>query len=391
MGRAVASTDAFKVVNISQARVKSVTRIDCGAISQWVVPFEPLRNNGLPSNKTVAGIIDVVSSVQPDLIHVWGIENYWGLLTARKLLPQPALLELQGIKHAIAPHMMGGLSFSEILGCMGLKELLRPSCSLFAAQVMFRKARRFEREMLNGHPFISYQSEWVRAYVERVSSGSRLFPTRMMLRSEFSQSQPWHTKNEALSPVIFTSSSGADPYKGLHVVLRAISILKSTFPQIRLNVAGAQFQSGMRQSGYSRWLLREVRRLGISENVSFVGALDALGIIEQFHNSSVVVVPSFVESYSLALVEAMAVGVPVVVSYAGAMPELARHGESALYFQPGDEVMCAWQIKKVLTCPSLAARLSSAAREVGLLRNNPDDVLKRQVQIYEEVLSRCQA
>jgi len=48
----------------------------------------------------------------------------------------------------------------------------------------------------------------------------------------------------------------------------------------------------------------------------------------------------------LALAEVMIVGLPTVVSYIGAMPKLAQHNESALYFPVGDYMACSIQIEK---------------------------------------------
>jgi len=385
MGEAIAETGDFALFNISNAKVSEVCEANVGKITQWTVPVERIRSDGLPSKKTVTDIVRIVDSVAPDLIHVWGTENYWGLLTARKYLSQKALLEMQGIKYAIAPVMMGGLSFSEAVGCLGIKEMVRPSCSVFSDQAAFRASRKVETEIIKGHQFISCQSEWVRAHVMAMDANKRLFSSKMMLRKEFLSSKPWASCSHDDSPEIFTSSYGAIPYKGLHVLLRAVAILKDTWPRIRLTVGGNRFQSGIRRSGYARWLLREIKRLGIENHVAFVGPLDAAEMIRHIHGSSVVIIPSFVESYSMALAEAMAVGVPVVASYAGAMPELARDGESVLFFPMGDETMCAWQIRRILQSPSLASSLAVHARELGLNRNNPDDAVRRQIEIYNEV------
>ncbi|MEM4166721.1 MAG: glycosyltransferase [Candidatus Bilamarchaeaceae archaeon] len=132
----------------------------------------------------------------------------------------------------------------------------------------------------------------------------------------------------------------------------------------------------------------EIKRLGLCRNVNFLGLLDADSIIKQLYSSSLVVVPSFIETYSLALAEAMYLGVPVVASYAGAMPELAKDGESALFLPIGDPVSCAMQIDRVLSGQNLAKKLSENARKIGLVRNNKESVLKKQLNIYNDILSK---
>jgi len=385
MGKAIACTSGYQLFNIACGLVKKTEKRDFDAIRQWVVPYAPNFKNELPRRTVVSDIQRIVETLRPDIIHVWGTENYWGLLTARNLLPFPSLLEIQGLKYAIAPKMLGELTFFEALRCTGLKECIRPSHSILSGQTQFIRAGRFEHEIIKGHSCIAVPSEWAKTHVEFVNPAGRLFRSRMMLRPEFTDSKPWQF-HAGHPPTLFTSSSGSAPYKGLHILLRAIALLKKDFPEIRLNVGGTHIQKGIRRGGYASWILREVQRLGINDNVRFLGPLAAKEIVEQLHQTHVVVNPSFIESYSMALAESLAVGVPTVVSYAGAMPEFAVDGVSALFFPPGDETICARQIKRILLSPSVAAQLSLNARQTGLLRYDPSAVLKRQLEIYNEVM-----
>lgn len=389
MGKALSESGEVRLANISQAKVSKPIRMDCGSIFQWLVPFERTGRNGLPSTRTIRTIQKIVAELKPDLIHVWGTENYWGLITARGLISGPSLLEMQGIKYACAPVYYGGLSLTECMRCIGPLEILRPSYSLFLGKVLFEKWGRFEKEMILGHKNISTQSDWVRSHVKALRPGLQLFKTGLILRKDFYEAHPWSPKVDIdhAAPNIFTISSGATAYKGLHVLFRSIAILKYNFPHITLNIAGAQIKPGIRMSGYARWLKREIRHLNIEKNINWLGPMNSNGIIEQIQRSSVIVIPSFVESYSVALAEAMQLGAPLVVSFSGAMPELARNEESALFFSPGDSTMCARSIEQILNDQTLAVRLGNNARSFGLRRNDPTRILSQQLGIYNTVLS----
>lgn len=344
MANALVNTGAIQLYNITQGKVKYATRQDFQSITQWLVPFESLKSNGLPCSKTILEIQRIVDDIKPEIIHIWGTENYWGLLTARGYIKGNIILEIQGLKFAIANYFYSGLTLRDIIKCFGLKEFLKPSVSLIGINYSFKKWGKFEKEMLTSHRIISTQSNWVRAYVKEVNPLAQIFNTSILLRTEFVETEKWNVE-KCVPYQVFTSASSDLSYKGLHVLLDAIAILKKRYARIRLCIAGST-KSGLREAGYSKWIKKKIKQLGINENISWIGPLDARNLILQMHKANVVVVPSFVESYCLALDEALTVGVPTVASFAGAMPELAIHEKTALFFPPGDIAMCANAIEK---------------------------------------------
>lgn len=84
--------------------------------------------------------------------------------------------------------------------------------------------------------------------------------------------------------------------------------------------------------------------------------------------------------------EALYLGVPTVSAYAGGVPALARAEEAALYYSPGDEAMCAYQVERLLTDQDLAIRLARNARAVAVERNNADEIVLKQLDIYRQVI-----
>lgn len=155
---------------------------------------------------------------------------------------------------------------------------------------------------------------------------------------------------------------------------------------MRLMIGGGTGRSGIFRSGYLKFVDREIARLGLKDCVKFVGALNASQICKMMLESRVFVHPSFIESYSLAVAEAMMVGIPCVISYAGAMPELAVDGESALYYPAGDATLCAECIRRILDDDALARQLSNEAMRIARARNAHDNVFSRQIQIYHSVM-----
>ena len=85
--------------------------------------------------------------------------------------------------------------------------------------------------------------------------------------------------------------------------------------------------------------------------------------------------------------EALYLGVPTVSAYAGGVPALAQEEEAALYFPPGDEAMCSYQVERLLNDRDLSMRLSCNARTVARKRNDPAKIVANQLQIYRKVIA----
>ncbi len=377
-------TGSVELYNISIDLVSKTTRSDAGKIAQWLLPREELMVNRLPNESLIADIQGIVNEIDPDIIHVWGTELPWGLLTARGYLRGNILLEIQGLKFTVADHFYSGLTTLELLSTLNINEFIKPSASLPGLKRSFRKWGFNEKEMILGHKMISTQSEWVRANVKAINPDARLFKTSMMLRSEFRETPRW-CKEECIPFRIFSITSSFVSYKGFHVLLRAAAILRRQYPMLKVVLAGS-ISYRLRADGYTKFLRKLVIELGLQESVDWIGPLKANEIVDQFKMANVVIIPSFVESYCLSLDEALTVGVPVVASYAGAMPELASNDSSALFFPPGDSVLCAEKVSRVFSEKDLAEYLSVTAYKERR-KATPDSIIKNQIMIYSECLN----
>ncbi len=384
MAKALSHLSDVSLCNITEGKVNIVTRQDCGSVQQWIIPFtHKLKSNGLPSKKIVADIVKIVEGFVPDLVHVWGTENYWGLLTARRVINSIALLETQGLKFKIAKVFHGDLSVREQLACIGLKEALRFS-TIYHNRKRFDKWGIFEKEIISQHDYLTVQSLWLDAQVKGINGTSKTYYNDFLLRKPFYTALSWQF-SETIN--LFSIAAYPSSFKGLHVSVRAMGILKKHFPNLKLRIAGACQRTGICRDGYIAWINHELHRLGIKDNVEWLGPLSASQIVAELQNCSAAIFPSFIEGYCLALAEAMMLGVPSVVSYAGGMPCLAKDEESAVFFSPGDYAMCAYQVERLITDKELAMRLSKKSREVAMERNDPQKIVSRQLEIYRQVLS----
>ncbi len=102
--------------------------------------------------------------------------------------------------------------------------------------------------------------------------------------------------------------------------------------------------------------------LDIADDVHFAGRLHEQATLEQIAQAHLLVLPSFMEGLPVVLMEAMALGVPVIASHIAGVPELIDDGEEGLLFTPSDWSDLGDKMARVLSDPALRTRLSSAGR-----------------------------
>jgi glycosyltransferase involved in cell wall biosynthesis len=142
------------------------------------------------------------------------------------------------------------------------------------------------------------------------------------------------------------------PRKGYGVLLRAACQVRKALPEARFVLVGRGPQEGE--------IRAQARDLGLDSTVIFAGYRDdAQRVISAL---DVFVLPSFHEGLSIATVEAMALGRPVVVTPVGGQAELVRHGVEGLLVPPGDAAALADAIGTLLADRALRERMGRAAR-----------------------------
>lgn len=140
--------------------------------------------------------------------------------------------------------------------------------------------------------------------------------------------------------------------KNVHVALAAIAALRVRWPDLRAVIAG--------EGPFLKELEAQVGSLDLQGSVEFCGFVeDVQGLLA---DADIFVMPSQTEGMPIALLEAMASGLPIVASAVGSIPQVARHGKEAVLVGPGDGPALKSAIASLLEQPALADRLASSAR-----------------------------
>lgn len=145
------------------------------------------------------------------------------------------------------------------------------------------------------------------------------------------------------------------PEKGQVLLLQAVEKLVRDGVDVRLTLVGG----GPRLAS----LEAEAGRLGILDRVSFPGPVSQDEMPAMFASHNVFCLPSFAEGVPVALMEAMAAGLPVVTTRVAGIPELVEDGITGLLVPPGRADAVGDALRKLADDPSLAARLSRQGRQ----------------------------
>jgi glycosyltransferase involved in cell wall biosynthesis len=146
-------------------------------------------------------------------------------------------------------------------------------------------------------------------------------------------------------------------WKGMHVFLEAIAVISKSLPEIRGVVVGGVHDM---EPAYPAYLKAQVARLGLGDRVIFAGS--QRNVQEWMQAMDVVVHASYREPFGIVVVEAMALGKPVVASVPGGPEEIIRHQVDGLLVKSGDAMELASAIRRYLEEPRLAFRCGEEAK-----------------------------
>jgi glycosyltransferase involved in cell wall biosynthesis len=165
--------------------------------------------------------------------------------------------------------------------------------------------------------------------------------------------------------------------KGHKELLEAMAALKERYPVQALMVGGGRREAEMRETAAGLGLAGQAHFLGPRRDVP-----DLLQAMDIF------VLPSYSEGVSLALLEAMAAGRPVIASAVGGTPEVVTDGLTGLLIPPRDAAALAGALERLLGDPAGARQLGeNASRHVR--EHYSLDRLGREInEIYQELVTK---
>ena len=365
------------------SRRGGVVETDFGVVHRTPSPFRPFRQLMVCGHGPLIAA-DVGrfarSHGRPQLIHSFGVWGYVGVRASQQLKRQG--VEAVAVASAYTTYEVESRGkVRGLVSAHGLRERFR-----YRAEHLWIRwvVERYERRGYTESALVLFNYESVRQLLVAkyaIETKCRKLPytsESAFLREATVPSQvpePIAALRTAHTPLV-VSLSGHEPNKGLTVFLHALA---------RLRASGVAFRACLVGKGP---LIAQHRRLA-----GHLGLGDLIVITDfvpdphpYLQHADVFVLPSLHEqSGSLALIEALQVGLPVIASRCDGIPEDVVDGESALLVTPGTPADLAAAIGRLLGDPALRKRLANGGRATFEARFSPDAFTEALRKTYAEL------
>ncbi len=169
-----------------------------------------------------------------------------------------------------------------------------------------------------------------------------------------------------------------DRKKGVLYLLQALQLLREDKVDLRLTIVDEMTPG-------DSYALDLIQKYGLEDMVTFTGRLTTEELISQYSAAEIAVTPSVYEGFGLPAAEAMACNLPVVVTKAGALPEVVKDGETGIIVPPQSPYALAQAIKRLLEDEPLRQRMGRQGRERVERRFSWEQAARQILDVYEEV------
>lgn len=316
-----------------------------------------------------------------DIVHLHGTEYTHGLSFLRSNPNIKAVVSVQGIISRIAEVYFDGLPSKFSFKYFTIKEILRFN-SVYAKSLLYKFNSKYEKEIFSRVRYANVVNFWDKSIVKSYNPTIKCFELEYNLRDEFYTASKWDI-DHVQKYQIFTNPGG-DSIKGLHILCKAIEIVKKEYPNVKLVIPGENVKNAQ-NSGYDKYINRLIHKLDIEENVNFVGRLTGEQMLENMKKAHIVVVPSAIEGTSLVLREAMYMGVPCIAAFRGGMADFVKDKVSGFLYDYSEYSYLAYRIIELFQDDHKARKMSKNAMKQAEEAHSREKNISKIIEMYQQI------
>ena len=186
-------------------------------------------------------------------------------------------------------------------------------------------------------------------------------------------------KRDGLQPITVSTLGNIRRVKGHDVLVRAAAAVLQEHPDVLFSIAG-----GVLEPDYFIELEELVKSLGIAEHVRFCGPVK--DPLQHLARADIFVLPSRSEGFSNAIIEAMAVSLPVIATNVGGNAEAVEDGVSGYIIPPENSAALASAIKRLIEQPLRAEEMGARGKAIAESKFTEQAMMKNIVSAYDSIL-----
>jgi len=171
------------------------------------------------------------------------------------------------------------------------------------------------------------------------------------------------------------------PIKGLNILVRAFNTIVKTRNDIQLVIAGPD------NYNYKNRIVEILKRENALSNTTFTGMLTGNKKLATLSRADIFVLPSYSEGFSISILEAMACGIPVIITKQCNFPEVGEVGGGKVI--DTNTVQLSNALIELLDNTDLCKEMGSRGKRLVMEKYRWDKVADKLIVAYKEILSNC--
>jgi len=386
---ALQKVDNLELTIVTVSRVKEIIKKTDGKHTFYILP------GGYPSQYDSSSIKNkknwerIKTECRPDLIQIWGTEYTHGYLALQVMQDIPSIIYMQGLMGQIARHILAGISDNELIRSITIRDILKLDW-IKRQQLKYYQRSIIETKMIQMSGNVIVENEWCESNCKAIESNCKTFKSKLSIKQEF---YGYEWKADQMKPYTIMCNSAITQIKGVHMILKAMSIVIKKYPETQLLITGdkSRFENTLLRkwliNGYTKYLKSIIKEHDLKSRIIFLGELTSSQLAEQMANSNVFVMSSSIENHSSILMEAMIVGMPCISSYVGGIPEYLQHNANGLLYRFEDYEILASHIIKIFDDIIFASKMALNGRISMRNSRNANNIKEELLGIYNNVLN----
>lgn len=318
--------------------------------------------------------IEIVHEVSPDIIHIHGTEDMFGLITQQPEMKCPVVLSIQGLLSSCRLKYYSGLTREMIVHNEPIKRRLTMSGFNWLFMDLSKRADR-EIDMFKYLKYIIGRTQWDRRCSQALNPQAQYFTVNEILRPEFLSAVWTPCHHQERFTITTTISSGI--FKGLEVIYQTARILINNHFPFVWQIIGLTADDEM-----VKVVERVFHLYAPDVQIELLGPKQADEVTQILLQSDLYVQVSHIENSPNSVCEAMALGMPIVASNAGGTSSMLKNGEEGILIQDGNQYELAGAIMEAKQNYDCAIGMGEAARRRAIKRHDPNNVVKELMAVY---------